>query len=172
MKMYFVLPSLICAALVTIDQVAKYLSVQFLRPNGPIDLIPGVFQLSYVENDGASFGLFQGGRWIFVVLTFVVLAAIVIYFAKLPREKQFDSLRAALIFITAGAVGNLIDRLLNGYVVDMFYFVPIDFPVFNVADSCVVCGTILMLFLFLFKYKSISSVPATGADAKKDENNQ
>jgi signal peptidase II len=147
-----------CAALVTIDQVSKYLSVQFLRSDGPIDLIPGVFQLSYVENQGASFGLFQGGRWIFVALTLVVIGVIISYFAKLPRDKRFNSLRLALIFISAGAVGNLIDRILNGYVVDMFYFVPIDFPVFNVADSCVVCGTILMLFLFLFKQKDMAAL--------------
>ena len=119
----------------------------------PLVLIPGVFQLHYLENRGAAFGMLQGQRFFFVVIAILVLAAITYIYFKLPWQKHFHHLRAVGIFVAAGAVGNLIDRVSLGYVVDFFYFELINFPIFNVADIYVTCATFVLAFLILFYYK-------------------
>ena len=124
-----------------------------LMDQEPFVLIPEVFQLRYLENRGAAFGMMQGQQTFFVIsATVAVLAVFYIYF-KLPWEKRFHPLRAVGIGIGAGAVGNLIDRVTLGYVVDFFYFELIDFPIFNVADIYVTCATAILAILILFYYK-------------------
>jgi signal peptidase II len=146
-----------CAALITIDQVTKYLAVQFLRPLESVELIPGIFNLTYVENEGAAFGLFQGARWFFVILGVFVLGVIVYYYTQLPNKKKYNTARLSLILIASGAIGNLIDRFRVGYVVDFFHADIIDFPVFNVADTFVVVGSFIMVFLILFVFNEKKS---------------
>lgn len=149
------------AILVFIDQFTKYLAVIWLKgsPQGKI-LIPGVFRLLYLENNGSAFGLMQGRRTFFIIFTIAVLIALAIVYAKLPETRRMGHLRRILVVIFAGAVGNFIDRLLHGYVVDFFYFELIDFPIFNVADIYVTVSAILMVLLILFYYKD--------ADFKQD----
>ena len=139
--------------LILFDQWTKGLAVKNLMDQEPFVLIPEVFQLRYLENRGAAFGMMQGQQTFFVIsATVAVLAVFYIYF-KLPWEKRFHPLRAVGIGIGAGAVGNLIDRVTLGYVVDFFYFELIDFPIFNVADIYVTCATAILAILILFYYK-------------------
>lgn len=139
--------------LIIFDQWTKALAVEHLMNQKPLVLIPGVFQLHYLENRGAAFGMLQGQRFFFVVIAILVLAAITYIYFKLPWQKHFHYLRAVGIFVAAGAVGNLIDRVSLGYVVDFFYFELINFPIFNVADIYVTCATFVLAFLILFYYK-------------------
>ncbi len=138
---------------ILLDQWTKYLAVRNLKNAADIILIPGVLQLSYVENRGAAFGLLQNQRVLFFIFTAVVMVIGLWFYRKIYDSPGFFPLRACIILILTGACGNLIDRLRLVYVVDFIYFSLIDFPVFNVADIFVTVGTFLLLILFLFYYK-------------------
>jgi len=137
------------ALMIGLDQLTKYLAVTHLLPIGEYQLIDGVFRLSFVENRGMAFGLLAGGRWVFILLTVLVLGAVVYYYIKLPKTRSTLLTRMALTVVCAGALGNFIDRVRQGYVVDFFYFHWFEFPVFNVADIFVVCGTISLCVLII-----------------------
>lgn len=139
--------------LTLLDQLTKYLAYTCLRGHGAAVILPGIFELSYVENRGAAFGLFADSRWIFMIGTLAVLAGVLLFYFRLPKEKKYLPLRVLCVFLASGAVGNMIDRIARGYVIDFFYAVLIDFPVFNVADIYVVLSIAAMLYLFLFRYK-------------------
>ena len=142
-----------CLLLVVLDQFTKVLALQNLKGQEPITIIPDVFQLLYVENRGAAFGILQNKQWVFLIITAIVLAALIWALPRMSRERHFLPLRLCLCFIGAGAVGNMIDRIFRGYVVDFFYFKRIDFPVFNVADIYVTTSAIVLIFLIVFLYK-------------------
>ena len=142
-----------CLLLVVLDQFTKVLALQNLKGQEPITIIPDVFQLLYVENRGAAFGILQNKQWVFLIITAIVLAALIWALPWMSRERHFLPLRLCLCFIGAGAVGNMIDRIFRGYVVDFFYFKLIDFPVFNVADIYVTTSAIVLIFLIVFLYK-------------------
>ncbi len=142
-----------CLLLVVLDQFTKVLALQNLKGQEPITIIPDVFQLLYVENRGAAFGILQNKQWVFLIITAIVLAALIWALPRMSRERHFLPLRLCLCFISAGAVGNMIDRIFRGYVVDFFYFKLIDFPVFNVADIYVTTSAIVLIFLIVFLYK-------------------
>ena len=134
--------------IVIADQLTKYLASIHLKQITTKELVKGVFNLTYVENSGAAFGILQNQRWIFIVLTVLICGGI-IYF--LATQSSTDlMLRLSLAMILGGAIGNLIDRIRLGYVIDMLHFTLIDFPVFNIADSFVVVGTILLACYTLF----------------------
>ena len=139
--------------LILFDQWTKSLAVANLMNQEPFVIVKDVFQLRYLENRGAAFGMMQGQQTFFVISALIAVAIITYVYFKLPWEKRFHPLRAVVLFIAAGAVGNLIDRLVLGYVVDFFYFELIDFPIFNVADIYVTCATIVLALLILFYYK-------------------
>lgn len=142
-----------CVILILLDQVTKLLALQNLKGQNPVTLIPDVFQLLYVENRGAAFGILQNRQWVFLIITVIVLAALVWALPKIPQERHFLPLTLCLCFIGAGAVGNMIDRIFRGYVVDFFYFKLIDFPVFNVADIYVTTAAVILIVLIVFLYK-------------------
>lgn len=139
--------------LIVFDQWTKALAVAHLMNQKPFVMIPGVFQLHYLENRGAAFGMLQGKQTYFAIMAIAVFIVICFLYFKLPWQKRFHYLRAVGIFLAAGAAGNLIDRLMYGYVVDFFYFELIDFPIFNVADIYVTCATFALAILILFYYK-------------------
>ena len=139
--------------LVLIDRVTKIAAVSQLKGKDPFVIIDGVFELHYLQNTGAAFGIMQGRQSFFYIITVAVLAVIVYIYFKMPSEKKFRFLKIILVFIFSGALGNFIDRAAQGYVVDFFYFSLIDFPIFNVADIYVTCSTILLIILVLFYYK-------------------
>lgn len=136
-----------------IDQWTKYRAVLHLKNQESIVLIPGVFQLQYLENHGAAFGILQGQQWIFFLMTIVYLVAAVWIYLRIPKTKKYFPLHMIAVVLTAGALGNFIDRISQGYVVDFFYFSLIDFPIFNVADIYVVLSFIGLAICILFVYK-------------------
>lgn len=147
--------------LVAADQYTKILAINHLQDKPPIPLIKDIFELTYVENEGSAFGMFQGRQGFFIIITAIILSIIVFYYFKYLKDKKYNWLKFCFILITSGALGNLIDRifrgdngeLFNGKVVDFFYFKLIDFPVFNVADCYVVVGTILFAILIFTRYR-------------------
>ena len=145
--------AVLTALLVLLDQATKLAAVSALKDGCPYVLIPGVFQLQYLENRGAAFGLLQNARIFFLAVTLIALAAVIYVLVRLPLKRRYIVLRFLMVLIAAGAVGNMIDRVFLGYVRDFLYFSLIDFPIFNVADIYVTCATILLILLLLFYYK-------------------
>lgn len=145
--------AVLTALLVLLDQATKLAAVSALKDGGPYVLIPGVFQLQYLENRGAAFGLLQNARIFFLAVTLIALAAVIYVLVRMPLKRKYIVLRFLMVLIAAGAVGNMIDRVFLGYVRDFLYFSLIDFPIFNVADIYVTCATILLILLLLFYYK-------------------
>ena len=135
---------IIVLLIVAADQITKYIAIEYLQPLKTVTVLEGIFSLSYVENRGAAFGILQNQRWFLIILPILIVAAIIIYLAKHRNESLLT--RICLSVIVGGAVGNLIDRIKLGYVVDMFEATFIEFPVFNTADIAVVCGTIILSF--------------------------
>ena len=136
-----------------LDQWTKHLAVLHLKGQEDIVWIPGVFQLQYLENHGAAFGILQGQQWIFFLLTLAYLIIAVWIYFRIPRTKRYFLLHLIAVLLTAGALGNFIDRITQGYVVDFFYVSLIDFPIFNVADIYVVVSFIALIICILFIYK-------------------
>jgi signal peptidase II len=142
--------------LVGIDQWTKLLTIQHLaNGNQAITIIDGVFELTYVENTGAAFGMFQDATLILSILVIVILAVILYFKSKLPITPRYKPLHILSLFIIAGAIGNLIDRIRLSYVVDMLHFYWFEFPVFNVADMYVTCSAVLLMILLLTKYRDL-----------------
>lgn len=139
--------------LILADQWTKRLAVTYLKDQAPIVLWKGVFEFHYLENRGAAFGILQGRQGFFLLCTVVVLAAIAYVYHRTPLTSHYRALRIVGVLLTAGAIGNLIDRTRNAYVVDFLYIRLIDFPVFNVADCYVTAGAVLLAILILFVYK-------------------
>lgn len=150
---HYITAFIIALAGVILDQLSKYMAVHFLQGTDGIDLIPGVFRLTYLENRGAAFGVLQGQQWFFYIITAVILVAVLLVYTRIPAGRKFVPLRVCAVFIVSGALGNLIDRVRLGYVVDFFYFELIDFPVFNVADIFVTLSAVLLAVLLLLYYK-------------------
>lgn len=137
---------------VAADRITKNLAVQYLKGN-ELEIIPGVFSLHYLENPGAAWGMLPHATWLFAVITIVVMAAMVYFYGKLPFDRKYHLLRFTLILLSAGAIGNFIDRIFWRYVVDFLYFKYINFPVFNVADCFVCIAAALLLYCLLIRYK-------------------
>lgn len=138
---------------VALDQYTKWLAVKHLKGQEAYVLIKDVFCLQYLENKGAAFGLMQNQRAFFFVGTALMVAMVLFCFIKMPKTKRFLPLFITGTCLLTGALGNFIDRLRLGYVVDFFYFELINFPVFNVADIFVTLSFIALLYLILFHYK-------------------
>lgn len=147
---------LISIIIIILDQLTKNLAINYLKGNTPIVIIDGTFELVYVENRGAAFGILQDKRIIFIILTILVLLFLIVYcYKNYHRMTTFSNIAIAMLI--GGAAGNLIDRIRFGYVVD---FLKVDllrsynFPVFNLADIFIVVSTILLAYIILFdKYE-------------------
>ena len=152
---------IIMVALVVADQVSKLMVVRLLKPVGSVDIIPGVLRFTYVENEGAAFGMLSEHRWVFMVISVIAIVALLIYLWKFRPDSRFACM--AISMIAAGGIGNMLDRAYLGYVIDFIDFCA--FPtvwmwVFNVADACVcVGGAMLVLWL----------ITSTVSDYKKEK---
>lgn len=155
--------------LVAGDQLIKLWAQGVLKPLGSIELLPGVFSLTYHENFGAAWGILQGQRWLLLSVTGVVIVGLLA--ALLMGKLQGRLLRFSVALIVAGGLGNLWDRAFHvgGFVVDYLYFSLIDFPIFNLADSCVCVGTFLLAFYILFVEGKEKGEPKAGEDAPPSE---
>lgn len=146
--MVYFLMTLAACAMVALDQLTKYLVTVHIPYGATVPVLKGVFHLTYVRNTGAAFSLFAGQRWFFLLVT----AAFFIFLAVAIRKKWFSHPVAswAMVFLSGGAVGNLIDRIVTGSVVDMFELEFIRFAIFNVADLFVTAGAILLCVWVIF----------------------
>lgn len=138
--------------IIILDQVTKTAAINHLKGGPPYVIIDNLFQLYYVENKGAAFGILQERRTFFIIITLIILVLISLFIIKNYHELNRLS-KFALAILLGGAAGNLIDRIRFGYVVD-FLSVKLmngyNFPVFNIADMFIVSGTIILVGLILF----------------------
>jgi len=174
-KKTLIFSGILVLVLIALDQFTKYLAVVFLKNKPAIPIIKDIFELQYLENTSAAFGmdpisllhnifhfdvftqnpeLYLNVRmWFFYLLTIGMILLFIWVFMKVPAHKRMIFIDIIIIFITAGAIGNLIDRISQQFVVDFLYFKLIDFPIFNVADIYVTCAAIVLLILGIFYYK-------------------
>lgn len=152
-KLRMIMPIIGVILLIIIDQATKYLAQNALKAKESYVIIPGVFELRYLENRGSAFGMLQGQRVFFIAAAAVMLFLIPYLYRKIPTSKHFFYLRVIAVMYLSGALGNAVDRIVNGYVIDFFYFSLIDFPIFNMADIYVSVATICLILLILFYYK-------------------
>ena len=148
--MQFVLYSLFAALIVAADQITKYLTVANIALYQDVPFIPGLLGLTYVQNTGAAFSSFEGQQWLFALI-FVLFTVLIFweYKANYMGFSKFE--RWCIAAIYGGGLGNMVDRVRMGYVVDMIETLFMDFPVFNVADCFITCGCIaLMVSLICF----------------------
>ena len=137
---------LLIAVLIGVDQITKAVATAYLQT--PLVLWDGVLELTYTQNAGAAWGMFAGARWVLVAVTVaIVLALLVLLLLGRLRHPMLWVTSSLLI---AGGIGNLIDRIGSGLVVDFIYVKLVNFPVFNFADCCVCIGAILLLVYLLF----------------------
>ena len=147
--MQFFLYALFAALIVAADQYTKFLTVANIALYEDIPFIPKVLGFTYVQNTGAAFSSFEGQQWLFALVFAVFAAAIIWEFSK--KRWPFTSFeRWCIVSVFAGGLGNMIDRLRLGYVVDMIELEFIRFPVFNVADCFITCGCIALMVSLIF----------------------
>ena len=145
--------AVLVAALVALDQLVKYLVVQQIPLGEHVPFLPHLLDLTYVENTGAAFSMFSQHTWVLTLISLVLSVVLSVGVFKPLFRHPFG--RTALALLLAGAVGNLIDRALQGYVVDMFHVLFMEFAVFNVADICVVVGGFAAVVYYLFFYEKL-----------------
>ncbi|MPM71610.1 Lipoprotein signal peptidase [bioreactor metagenome] len=154
--------ALLVTALIVLDQVVKAL----VRTNIPLytaqPLLPGFLELTHVRNTGAAFSILSAHTWVLTLISAAV--SLVLAAALIKRVVRHPFGLTALSLVLAGAVGNLIDRALQGYVTDMFNFQFMRFAVFNVADICVVTGGIATCVYLLFFYEKLEKRPLPGQE--------
>ncbi len=149
----------IILGVVALDQLTKWLAVVYLMGEPSFPLWKDVLHFTYVENTGMAFGMLKDHRWVFMVFSTVAIVALLIYLIKFRPKSMWMQVSVAMI--VGGGIGNMIDRIALGYVIDFIDFTLIDFAVFNVADSFVCVGAgILILCLFLDMLKEFKEEKA------------
>lgn len=150
---WYILAVLIICFFTLWDQISKYFAVKYLKGQPARILIPKILELRYLENKGMAFGLFSGKIPFFVIIGILFFIFAVYFFIRIPKTPFYYPVIFIELILTAGAVGNFIDRILHGYVIDFIYFKLIDFPIFNIADIYVVASCISLMILIIFKYE-------------------
>lgn len=152
--MYFIIIVLVVA----LDQLTKYLIQANLELNSSIPLIDGIFHITYIRNSGAAFSMFQHRTGFLIAMQLAVIAVVLVYLVK-RKKKEHWCLLLSLSLIAAGGMGNLIDRAMNGYVVDFLDFRV--WPIFNMADIsvCVGCGLLILYMFFIDPKRSRNKNP-------------
>lgn len=150
----FVLEIIGIIILIVLDRISKLWAVSSLKDTDGIELIKGALKFFYLPNGntGAAFGIFEGQLLLLIIVTMLVVALLIYMIIKIPFESKYIPMHITFMFIIAGGIGNLIDRIVNKYVVDFIYFYLINFPIFNVADCFVTVATILLALFLLFYY--------------------
>lgn len=150
--------AILAAALVVLDQIVKYLVRANIPLGGNVPFIPYLLDLTYVQNTGAAFSMLRSHTWVLTLISTVVVVGMCVLLVKGFFKNRLGLFSAALVL--AGGMGNLIDRVLFGFVTDMFQTTFMDFAVFNVADCCITVG-VPLLFLYVWLY--------VGKDEKKED---
>ena len=139
---------ILCALLLLLDRLTKIWAIEKLNGEGIVDFIKGLINFVYVENTGVAFGMLSDKIYIMIPITIIVVGiCIFIYMKNKGENKVFDY---AMLLIITGAIGNIMDKLTRGFVVDFINFEFIDFPVFNIADICVCAGAALLMIYIIF----------------------
>lgn len=133
---------------VFLDQMTKYMAVMNLKSQPSFSIIRNILELIYVENTGSAWGMLSGMRIVLIAVTVVLTGMIIHTYMHLPTEPRFSAARTLLSVLCAGAIGNLIDRIWHGYVIDFIYIAAIHFPVFNIADCYVTVSIVFILLLY------------------------
>lgn len=141
----FMIESLIIFLITIFDQITKIVVNSNLKDADAVEFIPGLLSFRYHENRGAAWGMLADRRWIFMVISTVAIIAIIGYLIWTRKKKDSLLFRISLCFFAGGGIGNMIDRVFLGYVIDFLRFDFIDFPIFNVADSFITIGAGLMI---------------------------
>lgn len=162
--MSYIMCTLCIVAVIVFDQITKIIAVKYLMPISSVPIIQDVLHLTYVENRGAAFGMLQNHRWIFMVLSTVVMILILAVMFKYKKHLH-PIMLTGLSFVVGGGIGNMIDRTVNGYVVDFVDFTLIDFAVFNIADTFICVGVGLLILDILLKKSNLAFLD----DKKSDE---
>lgn len=149
--------AVLAVVIIVIDQVTKRWVMSSLPLHLPQSAIPGLIQLTYTHNRGAAFGILQNRRYLFIVIAAIVVGLLLRYRDEITQGRTL--LKIALALVISGAVGNLIDRALRGFVVDFLEFAFVRFPIFNVADMAIVGGVSLFVIDLLWDWL----VPLTNA---------
>lgn len=152
-KFLLFLDLLIIAGLITFDQYTKRWAKVYLKDKPAYNLINGILELNYLENQGAAFGMLPNQKVFFVFVAVVILSVVGYVLFKIPDQKKYTILHFLFSLIVAGSIGNMIDRVRYDYVVDFIYFVRMNVPIFNVADIYATVSAIVLLFLLLFIYR-------------------
>lgn len=138
--------------LVVADQLVKLWAVSALEPVGSITVIENVFSLTYVENTGAAWGMMAGAKWYLILMPIIIIIAVLAFL--IIKKLKDPILLWACMLVISGGIGNLIDRIFRGFVVDYLHATFIDFPVFNLADCCITIGAgLLILYVILSEIK-------------------
>ena len=148
----YILYSAIIVGGIIIDQLTKWLSVAFLKVEGSVPIIKSVIHLTYVENTGAAFGILKNHRWVFILISIITIIGFSAYLYLGHSENRLYAVSIAMII--SGGIGNMIDRLALGYVVDFIDFRLINFAVFNGADSFVCVGAGLLILVLILDIKN------------------
>lgn len=153
-KNFYIAEGILIILLIALDQLSKIVAEQNL-PGNPIQIIEGVFELRYTQNTGGAFSILNQSTLLLAGVSLVVICIILYMKYKLPKEKEYKLLQVVTDVLLAGAIGNLIDRVRLGYVIDMFHFYWFEFPIFNVADICIVVSIVFLGILMFTKYKDL-----------------
>lgn len=171
---YFLIEILVFALVLLGDQLSKHFVTKFLagQPGRNYVLIENVLELQYSENTGASFGLFKNNTTLLTVITSIALAALLVYL--IVAKKESKTIRIPLVLVFTGGFGNLIDRFAFQYVRDFIYFVPTDFAIFNIADSAITVGAVLLIVFLVISLvkegkKPPEAVPVPISDDLKND---
>ena len=146
------LETLITVLIVIFDQLSKYFINLNIKDSGAIQIIPGILSFRYHENQGAAWGMFADHRWAFMIPSAIAIIGIIVYLFLTRKKKDSLLFRVALCFFVGGGIGNMIDRIALGYVIDFLRFDFFEFPIFNVADSFITVGAALLLVHLLVDF--------------------
>ena len=153
------------------DQLTKWLAVVYLQGEPSFPLWKDVLHFTFVKNEGAAFGMLAGQRWIFMVVSSVAIIALTVYLIRWRPKSRW--VQISLAMIVGGGIGNMIDRIALGYVIDFIDFTLINFAVFNVADSFVTVGAFMMIgYLVLDMIRESRKEKQKAADGKPAEDDR
>lgn len=144
------LPAIIISIIVIVDQISKILAQKFLCGAAQLDFIPRILGLTYVRNEGAAFGMLSNHRWVFMVFSTVAIGFMIYFLLK--SNIKHPLFVVSISMLIGGGIGNMIDRIFRGYVIDFFKFLFVKFAVFNVADCFVTVGAVLLAIYLIFMY--------------------
>ena len=139
---------IVIAALAGLDQLIKFLVLTNIKPQNAVPVIDGIIRFRYVENTGAAFSMLSDNTWILSIVTGVLIIGIIVYLILGKSSSKLETV--SLVMIASGGIGNLIDRIFRGFVVDFIEYLFMDWGVFNFADILVTVGAVLLVISVLF----------------------